>query len=258
MIHIVKQAVMKVLESSPYGYAIGATIAANTDIILPHEADYHGFALLRDAYPGDIIDLGANMGHSSRGIRKVVGAGRPIFAVEANPLHEPRLARLKRRMEDFDYTIAAAHSRSGETLTLYTPVLGSIVCHSAAGTNLDEVKTELAAIWPAYADRFAFRETTTRTLALDDLGLSPGMVKLDIQGNEMDALAGFAATIARTRPAMLCEMTAHIDELKAFFDRLGYAPYTFDAAGRSFSPLGSTQTSRNVFFLPRGGYLPPS
>ena len=43
-------------------------------------------------------------------------------------------------------------------------------------------------------------------ITLDSLGLAPDFIKLDVEGMEMQVLAGLEATIARARPRMLVEV----------------------------------------------------
>jgi hypothetical protein len=48
------------LESHPYGYALGVRLVTATDLFLPHEPDYYGFRhLAGDCRTGLFLDLGA-------------------------------------------------------------------------------------------------------------------------------------------------------------------------------------------------------
>jgi hypothetical protein len=79
---------------------------------------------------------------------------------------------------------------------------------------------------------------------LDDLGLAPAFVKLDVQGFELQVLTGGEATLRRHRPVLMIESPSADREIP-FLERLGYVPYAFDGTRLARGRTGAL----NSFFL---------
>jgi FkbM family methyltransferase len=248
-----KQGAVRILESHPLGYVISVAILDRTDRFLPHEADYLGFAVIAQrGYPGPpvILDLGANRGHSARAFLKLLPSWQ-VISFEANPLHARWLEQIRRRFpERFSYHIAAIADRSGIAVDIFTPYYGSLAMHSSASTDAADAMRGVDEAWPRLKGRFRLCKDATKTLAVDDLSLAAGFVKLDIQGGELGALKGMEATVRRSQAILLVEMNLTKDDVVGYFDRLGYRPWSFDPISRCFRRTASRET-RNLFFVPR-------
>lgn len=244
-----KVAAAGLLEAHPVGYWLGVRLLTSSNLLLPHEDDYHGFARLAPLFPGSVLDLGANQGHSGRAFLKLL-PGRDVLSVEANPFHRPRLEAVRRRHPRFDFRIAAVGDTAGGELELFTPSYGRVVCHSAAATTLDEARAGIEGSWPRLARRFRYHRSTTPTVTVDALGVEPGFIKLDIQGMEVPALEGAAATLARCRPALLVEVVNHLPAIRRVLAARDYVPFDFHPRRGAFTPAGAVPRSRNLFFVP--------
>lgn len=247
-----KKLAVNVLERHPYGYATGLAIMESSSAFLPHEVDFLGMPLLSTAATGLFLDVGANRGHSALGFKKVM-PGWITLSIEANPIHEARLSALKARHDFFDYRIAAADRTSGEAVTIWTPRYGGIYCHSAAALNKADAEQGIVMSFPRQASHFAYVENTTSTLRLDDLDIAPAIVKMDIQGKELDALHGLERTIEQHRPAFLIECNLKDADVMAFMSDHDYQPAIYDAHAHAMRPVEAVdiRISRNVFFTPK-------
>ena len=84
-----------------------------------------------------------------------------------------------------------------------------------------------------------------KTVTLDELGLAPGFIKLDVEGSEVRALRGARETIKRCRPIMVMEVNRHalglagfsIGDLQVELLTLGYQKCWDIRTGEPFSPL---------------------
>jgi FkbM family methyltransferase len=270
MLGLLKNIAVRILESHPIGYALGAELITRLDFLLPHEEDYWGFRRLAAGRPeGLFLDLGANLGHSARGFLKVV-PGWTIFSVEANPAHRPRLEKVKRKIPRYDFRIAAIDSESGRSLTFFVPYYrGWLSMHSAAATTLDQARQGIAKAFPRQEKCISYLETRVETITIDDLGLAPGIIKIDIEGKEFSGLQGAQKVIEHYSPDLLIEVplelksnedqepampssrepTPIIDYLKT----LGYAPYAYEKATDDFIRFEGTikAGARNLFFSRR-------
>lgn len=144
---------------------------------------------IEDALPsgGVFIDVGANVGVMSfRAARKVGPSGR-VLAFEPNPVNADRFLRGVIANEFSNVTLypVAASDRAGPIFVLSNSN-GKIVA------NTDVLQAESAC----------------QAMVLDDL-LSDldriDLIKLDIEGFEVQALRGLAETLSRLKPKVLCE-----------------------------------------------------
>jgi FkbM family methyltransferase len=102
------------------------------------------------------------------------------------------------------------------------------------------------------AGRFAEGEpvevdVTTVDEEVNRAALHPTVVKIDVEGRELDVVAGMKHTIAVYRPALLVEVSEHsASELARRLD--GYSGFR---VGRGLEPLPSGRGLFNALFLPQ-------
>ena len=91
---------------------------------------------------------------------------------------------------------------------------------------------------------------TVRTVALDDIdGSPPDLIKIDVEGAELDVVAGMARLLRESRPVVVCEMHGLNAEFCAAMRAAGYTvanldgPEPVEEAGENVhalcTPLGS-------------------
>jgi FkbM family methyltransferase len=244
---------VSLLESHPYGYALGVHLITATDLFLPHDQDYYGFKhLAANRRTGLFLDLGANRGHSARGFAKLV-PGWDVLSVEPNPLHEAQLRKLAQKNDRFQYRIAAIDSTSGCERTLYVPFFHGTPLHSAAALTLAEATSGIELSFPRQASKVRYVKFTALTIAIDDLGIEPQIIKFDIQGAELNALKGATRTLATLSPDLLVEITFSETALIEHLEPFGYRPYVYRHSTDMFVPYlaAGTVSPRNVFFSKR-------
>lgn len=96
-------------------------------------------------------------------------------------------------------------------------------------------------------------------------GLSPDLIKCDVEGAELKVFLGARATLSRCRPIVFSEMLRkwsarflyHPNDLIAFFAQLGYACYSIDGAKlASLATMTDDTSETNFFFLDRETHIP--
>lgn len=201
----------------------------------PHEAD---FALLEAMIFHDgacIVDAGANRGQSIDSVR----CFQPSVLIEA---FEPqqRLADLLERRYASDPAVAvhrtALGAESGERV-LYTPVYCGYEYDGAASTVRWAAEGFLSqrSVYFFRPHRLELREQRVPTVRLDDLGLVPAFVKIDVQGTEDEVVRGGMATLAEHRPVILIEHPA--PSLVSELVGLGYSVRWWTSSGLTAHPV---------------------
>ncbi len=246
--------IKSILESHPIGYHLGNRLLKVSDIFLPHEEDFHGFKKI-PIKNGCFLDLGANDGKSVRSFKKLIKNWR-IVSVEANPLHQNSLQGLKDSLIDFDFMIAAVGDKQQEKLILYTPIYRKIAIHSAASASLEQVKWQMKKQFKKQSilNQIRFEATTTPIIHLDDLELSPDIIKIDIEGMEYVALQSLEKTIQRKQPYILVEYNAtNYVDVSDFMLARGYTAHGYDVKSDRFVDFNSN--FQNCFFFPKESFI---
>ena len=152
-------------------------------------------AILREIVPVGCtaIDVGANRGYYSWALAAIADH---VEAFEPNPVLAS-FARAKLRTRARIHNVALS-DREGPAI-LYVPrKRGGVSLHIIgnlgnvyAQDGVDEIEVQLATL-----DGYDFRNV--------------GFIKIDVEGSEMDVIAGARNTISRDRPNMLIELLAGI------------------------------------------------
>jgi len=188
--------------------------------------------------PGDTaIDCGANQGLYACAFAAATGPRGRVLAVEPLPWQAER-ARANLALNGFEEhgtLVEAAVSDAEGEATLH---LGAY-----------DVSASLARV------EGGARQLPVRSVTLDALaaahGLGPvALLKLDVEGAEVAALAGASGLLSAPEPPVICaEVNGGTGPaIMAALAPHGYLPFTLDREG--LHPLAEFGTHANVFFLP--------
>jgi FkbM family methyltransferase len=189
---------------------IGGAVYADPDWLHPNYTEPQVLFPLRDLIkPGQTaFDVGANFGHLSVAMSRRAGPRGAVCAFEANPEIAKRCqtALVRGGCGNVQVISTAVYHTSRQRLRLY--LSDNMVADSIARTVSD-------------------RSIEVTTLALDDFvedtGLVPDFVKMDIEGAEFDALSGFTRTVEKHRPMMILEQQPDDDRCFRLLREQGYA-----------------------------------
>lgn len=169
-----------------------------------------------------VLDVGAHAGYYACRFARLVGQGGRVIAVEPHPRTFAILKDNVARFGNVTPVQAAAAEAEG------TAELHDYLMMSASGSlHYDESMAELqkshtaeSDVAPRLSGEFAALTFTVRTLPLDALLAEHGIdrvdvVKMDIEGAEMGALAGLQTTIQNS-PNLTLIMEYNPQALKAF------------------------------------------
>lgn len=175
-------------------------------------------ALRRLLAPGAVFyDIGANVGFFTLLGARLVGPEGHVVAFEPVPACARAVAR-NIELNGFAHAeirAAAVAATSGEGRLL---VVGEASWSHLASTG-------------RHAD--ARDEISVEVVAIDELVAAgavapPDVVKIDVEGAELQALEGMRAMIERARPAIVCELHDTNAEFCALMDDLGYVTTNLD------------------------------
>ena len=228
LLHKLKNTVGGIVNRHPYFWYAAWSLLPRLRFLLPHEKSYYAFRHLAKQDGGLFLDVGANNGLSALGFRRLVSQYK-IFSIEANRIHENSLRRLKQKLKNFDYLIAAAGAEDLE-ITLHTATYNGMVLHTGSSVNLAYLKGSVEKAFPNRVLRnLNYVAQVVKVIPLDDLNLTPDIVKLDVEGFEWETLSGFKQTIAKCRPSILIEFSPELgDRLVPFCDDLRFRTFVYD------------------------------
>lgn len=190
----------------------------------PFEQEFRAVQLLGLPVGALILDVGANRGQSIDALRLVV-PGRRVIAFEPNPLLADRLRRHYAQRPEVDVRAIGLGDEAG-VHTLHVPAYNGYVFDGLASFDEAAARGWLDGRLFGYkAANVRIHRVICEVKRLDDLGLAPSLIKLDVQGFELQALRGGPRTLERYRPALLVE--APPDELVSYLNELQYRPYLF-------------------------------
>lgn len=192
---------------------------------------YYGLAdhremrfLLRYLRPGDeFVDVGANAG---------------VYTLLALSVEGTRALMLEPSSE--------THRRAAENLGLNGLGARATLLKTAAGKRTEQAQLTVGrdAMNSLAGEEAGPGETETVEVdTLDNLVREHGygsvaLMKLDVEGWEMEALDGAAGLIGTQRPALIVEVN-DAEGIERFASRFGYTRVTYDPAARALSPASS-------------------
>jgi FkbM family methyltransferase len=180
-------------------------------------------ALVRCLEPGGVLyDVGANLGFFTVIGARLVGQAGRVYAFD--PLQENvDRARLNAGLNGFwNVTVfeQAISSKSGksELLLAAEPTWAKLASTGARADTRGRVRVDVASI-DALVGEGSLRP--------------PDVVKIDVEGGEVDALIGMRETVARHQPVILCELHGTNREVSQALDGFAYWQVVLEERGKS-------------------------
>lgn len=179
--------------------------------------DYEDLSFVR-AYlrPGDLfVDVGANVG---------------VYSLWAAETEEVQVVAFE--------PSSATYTRAIENVELNELADRVHVIRKAVGADPGEVRltTGQDALNRVIDDGEIGSEPVEQTTLDAELcGRPPALIKIDVEGGEVDVLRGARASILRHRPALLVEVNDP-KGLADLLDELGYRMWSYDPESRTLSP----------------------
>jgi FkbM family methyltransferase len=205
------------------GPAAGLRFDAGADTVRFEKGDYEQpvqQALASLARPGDVCyDIGANLGFFSILLGHLVGPKGVVYAFEPVPANAAAIER-NARLNDLGNVrvmrVALARSDGAAELLLAQHVGGAVLADAGAP--------------PDPAGRLTVATAAVDSLLARGELAPPRLVKIDVEGAEMDVLAGMERTLREYAPtlvlelddATLTECERKVNTCRDFLESLGY------------------------------------
>jgi FkbM family methyltransferase len=209
---------------------------------VPFENDFNALALFPDVNGALFLDVGANRGQSTDAILMRRKHGR-IHLFEPNEMLGGWLKKAFGRNPGIVIHDFGLGDETTEGI-LVVPTYRKWLFDGLGSFNESEARDWLKGRIFLFNERFlTLRKSRCSIKRLDDLGLAPFFIKLDIQGYEYKALKGGEKTITEHEPVLLIESPD--DRLVAYLAGLGFHLYAFEAG--TFVP--GIRGAPNTFFM---------
>jgi len=205
-------------------------------------------AFARLLRPGMVaFDVGAHVGWVAAQFAHLVGPAGRVVAFEPGSNNLDYLRRNLSRFAQATIIEDAVGAAPGEAELFEEALTGQNNALDAPYHRLDAN----AAMNPADPGIVArpVRVTTLDAVAAAT-GLSPDLVKIDVEGFEWPVLQGALSLLERARPVLMVEVTRDSAAIKALLDGLGYR--LFQVRPQAILPLPTDSVMNfNVFALPQ-------
>jgi FkbM family methyltransferase len=215
---------------------------------IPHERDFAALRSVRDMKDDLYLDVGANHGQSIASIR-LFKPNTPIIAFEPVPHLAEKVARLFDRDKNVHVRPYGLGSEIGE-FALFTPSYNGFIYDGLA--SFDQ---RSAANWlgphtiPLFSPvKLRIIESKCEMQRLDDQGVSPTFIKIDVQGLEHEVLLGGMNTLRSSEPILMIENFGEDVRISNLLKGLGYEEWRLND-GRF---LRGKSNGLNRFFLTEG------
>jgi FkbM family methyltransferase len=212
-----------------------------------HDPDFMFFRCFNGP-PGLFVDVGANIGQSALSFRLVNHSFR-ILSFESNPLLKKDL-RFARRLlgQDFHYVMAGLGETTG-TMVCEVPYVGNTPLTQAASFVPGMIAGRTLTIEARVGSSFEVRPLICSLLKFDELGLAPDIVKIDVEGYELNVLKGMRDTLARCAPVLMLENSPGAKQVRLWLSGQGYRFFAYDARKNELREEVTLASVNNYFAL---------
>lgn len=196
--------------------------------------------------PPTVVDVGAAYG-SFTGLCQTIFPDARYLLVEPLEEYRPLLEETKQASPFVEYCLAAAAAQDGDiTINVHPDLVGSSLCREVeSGTGVNGVARTVRAVT---VDRL-----------IDEKALAgPYLLKVDVQGAELEVLAGAERTLSDAELVILevsffkfFEAGPECADVIAYMNRRGFVPY--DVVGRQYRPLDGALSQADIAFVREDG-----
>ncbi len=194
-------------------------------------------------YPSFILDIGAYEGNWTKDVLEVYPAAK-ILMVEAQKNKEGALQRVKQTHQGIDYAISLLSSADG-SIKLFRE---------------NETASQVLEIQETDHTHYTLKSQTLDSLLMEKYLPYPDLLKLDVQGHEMEVLKGAIKSLAHAEVCLLevsllnlGDNSPLVAEMIAFMDEKQFQVYDISQFMRR--PFDQTLYQLDMFFVKKDSAL---
>lgn len=264
MINLIKYKIIRWIERFPLISILIYNNASKLKFFLPHEKDYYGILkVCKISKNKSLIDVGANIGISTLGFRKL-GFTNPIYLFEPNYLlYENYLKKMKKKYKNIFINNLALNNKK-ERKKLYIAHYKNQTLHFLSSFDKNYIINSIKITFLSANKKISIIKKNVMCEKFDSIKINhpPDFIKLDTEGHDYNILLGMKKTIKKHKPVFLIEYNLKIFKKICKYLKY-YKPYIYDFENNKFlkiskknkSQISRTSpqnllTNRNVFFIP--------
>jgi FkbM family methyltransferase len=213
-----------------------------------HDLDFQCFRNMGDSQGLAIVDVGANRGQSIVSFKAMLPDAR-IVAFEANAFFGPVLSEVATWYESVD-VFNVGLGRADQSAVLRVPVVDGKYYWEEGSIRPDSfeqpwVKARLV----SYGDELRFEEYVVEIRRADSMlrDARADIVKIDVEGAELDVLSAMEDLLGRTRPVFMIE-NSDWHNVTAWLGERDYLCHQYLPGDNVLVPF--SQACTNAFYLP--------
>ena len=263
---LIKFRIIRFIEANPQLNLLIYNNVGLFKFLLPHEKDFYGMLkVCKNKKNLAILDIGANLGISSMGFRKL-GFVNKIYAFEPNyDLYKNYLKKINKNYQNI-FTKNFALGNKNNSMIFYMPYYKSKCIHYFCTFDKKYLINSLKITFPKIYKNIIIKKKLIRCKKFDDISASikPHFIKIDTEGYDGLVLRGLKNTIKIYKPIILVEYNKeYFREVKEILKK--YEAYIYDIQNDNMLKLNNkmikkkvARTSiknslsiRNIYFLPK-------
>ena len=210
-----------------------------------HDKDFIALAQFMSKSP-HVLDVGANIGQSIRSFKSI----RPLAIIDSFEPNPSLRASLAATAAEFPTGVTLHFiglSDAEAELTFFTPVVDGKPRLEESSMFMEEfdkpwIRQRLAEA----GGTLTFDRFDAPVKIGDAFGFSPEIIKIDVEGAELNVAKGLEKTIRRYSPVLLAE-NSDWGNVTEYLQGLGYVPCMSDANGAVIPFRGQTT---NTIYIP--------
>ena len=215
---------------------------------LIHDVDFNCFKNI-DTSSSDIniIDVGANRGQSIVSFKSIFPNAK-IVSFEANPFFEPILIEVSKWYDDV-YVNNFGLGHTEQQFEFYVPVIDGTPYLEEGSTRRDNFeKPWVRDRFLSYGSSLEYKTFPVNIKRAEDVitDAKTDIIKIDVEGAEMDVLSSMDQIIERSHPIFLIE-NSDFDNVTSFLKNKGYQCYQYLSEDNFLIPLKTDCT--NSFYI---------
>lgn len=181
------------------------------------------------------LDIGANVGQSSYAFRKIFPHAE-LHAFEPNPGIFPTLVRNLRNSQINLHNVGLGEKKN--TGYIYIPEYRKVLFTGLAACDRIQAEKHVQRLklFKFHSSNFVTLQQSVQIEVGDFFELRPDLIKIDVEGFEIEVLQGLSRTIEEFKPLILVECSETHNDVSELLSKYSYRNYEFSRKEKAWLP----------------------